>query len=152
MPVQFFLGSAETRQHIDLHVDSYTGVAVTASIAPSPPFINQPANLAVLVEQRSVDAQGIVNGTGVDGVTVQLLGTGYSLDTPAVTVTDANGIARWRVRCGTFGDPGLSVSVGDAGSYPITVPPCAGGATTLDTGSTTSTTLNRRTPTTRRGG
>ncbi|MBA3654848.1 MAG: hypothetical protein H0W70_11735 [Actinobacteria bacterium] len=154
-PEIFFLEARETKK-LDLRVDRYSGGSVTASIAPDPPVVGQPANLFVLVSARTVDLGGVVRGTPAAGVTVDLSGTGFQLESPNPTTTDSNGVAQWRVRCTTVGATSLSVTVTGT-SFPVTVPACADSSagpseppTTADATTTTSRPTRGSTSTTRR--
>jgi hypothetical protein len=151
-PEVFYLQSSENKT-LNLRVDRYTGIGATASIAPDPPLYGQPANLFVLVTQKSVDSSGVVRGAAVPSTAVELGGTGYSLETGNPQVTDANGVAQWRVRCQYATTQQLSVTFTNGASAPLQVAPCvdASGSTTPPS-STTSTTITRRTTTTSRRG
>lgn len=143
-PQIFYLQASETKT-VDLRLDRYAGLGVTASIAPNPPLIGQPANLFVLIAERRVDASGVVRSQPVSGAAADLAGNGYQLETGNPSMTDGNGIAEWRVRC-TSSSSALSVSV-STNSYPLELPPC------VDSGEpppTTSSTTRRPTSTTRR--
>lgn len=150
-PNILYIESSETKK-LDLRVDRYTGLSASASIAPNPPVFGQPANLFVLVTQKTVDNTGIVRGTAVPSTSVQLSGSGYTVDSPNPQVTDANGIAEWRVRCDFAAQQSLSVIFSNGGTSALQVPPCVdNNAGTVDTSATTtSSTSPRRTTTTRR--
>ncbi len=112
--------------------------------------MREPANLFVLVAQRTVDAGGVVRSTPIPGATVELVGNGFQLESANPTTTDGKGVAQWRVQCTTVGQPNLAVTVSGGTSLPLTLPAC------VDTGyvaPATSTTVNTvRTSTTRRRG
>ena len=146
-PSVFFLEADETRV-LDLRVNRHEGTAVTSDLAPIPPQVNVPASLVVLVSTKSVDNDGVVRATPVPGARVDLTGSGnWRLESPNPTVTDANGQARWQLRCRTPGQHSLSVMVNQEASFPLDIPECAEAPAT--TTSTTSTTF-RTTSTTRR--
>jgi hypothetical protein len=152
-PDVFFIQSSEAKS-VNLRVDRQTGIAVTSSIAPDPPYYGYPINLFVLVAQKSVDSRGVVQKAPVTGTPVDLSGYGAQLETGNPSITDGNGVAQWRYRCTTTGAPALSVSVSGV-SYPLTVPPCvdpnAPPPPPPSSGSTTtSSTTVRRTTSTRR--
>jgi hypothetical protein len=146
-PTTFFIGSSDTKDHIDLRMDAFTGIAALASIAPSPAVYGQPANMAVLLTQRSVDPQGVVLGVPQVGLTVAVFGSGYQLETSASAITDNGGVARWRLHCTNVGDSALSVAVAGGSTYPLTLPPCVSAAQASSTVPTTTTV--RRTTTSR---
>src|SRR5439155_16327710 len=122
-PEVFYLQSSENKV-LNLRVDSYTGAAVTASIAPDPPVVGNPANLFVLVSQRMVDAAGIVRSVPMVGVGVDLSGSGVQLESSNPATTDGNGVAEWRVRCMVAGASNLSVTTA-GGSFPLSLSPFA---------------------------
>lgn len=148
-PNILYIESSETKM-LDLHVDRYTGASASASIAPNPPAFGQPANLFVLVTQKTVDNTGIVRGTAVPAAQVQLSGSGYTVESPNPQTTDDNGIVEWRVRCDFAAQQSLSVIVNNGASSPLQVPPCVDASAPPDTSASTTSTTSRRTPTTRR--
>lgn len=157
-PEVFFLAGDE-KKRLDLGVTRYDGPAVTASIAPNPPFVGEPANLVVRLSIQSVDPQGIVRAVPAGPTSVNLVGSGaWSVESENPTFTDGVGDARWRVRCRSSGNQPLAVVVGDLQTLPLAgLPPC--GTVTVEpepppvstsSPSTTSTTFRRSTTTTRR--
>lgn len=149
-PVIFFLGGNEVRR-LDLTLDRYTGTGVAATIAPSPPPLDGPSNLAVQVRTSIVDGQGVVRTTPVPAVSVELVGGGgWSVESANPQTSDDGGVVRWRLVCSAPGASGLSVVVGGAQTYPVNVAPCAEpppppttapeGTTTTEPGATTTTT------------
>ena len=149
-PQIIFLEAKETRS-LTLKVATYQGVAVTSDIAPNPPEVNAPATLVALVAVRSVDPDGIVRANPVPGVRVELVGSGWRLDTQNITATDANGQARWQVRCRGEGRQPLSVVVNQDSTHALELPDCVPSTAPPSTASTTSTTAVRGpTSTTRR--
>ena len=147
-PQIFFLQASETKK-VELRVDRYAGASVAASIAPNPPVIDEPANLFVLIAARQVDDTGVVRATAITGAAVELSGSGYQLETSNPTVTDGNGVAEWRVRC-TNSSAALSITIGNGGSYPVELPPCAASGQPTETSEATTTTTRRGSATTRR--
>ena len=147
-PQIFFLQGSEQKK-LDLRVDRYAGLTVTASIAPNPPVIGEPTNLSVLIAEKQVDAGGVARAVPVVSAIVELAGTGYQLETGNPTSTDGNGVAEWRVRCT---DPlgTLSATVSDGASYPLGLPECVPSGTTPEPTTTSTTTRGRSTPSTRR--
>jgi hypothetical protein len=151
-PELFYLEASE-KKTLALRVDKQAGGAVSASIAPSPPVLNQPANLFVLVTQKSVDSGGVVRAVAVVGASVSLLGNGYQVETPNPTATDGNGVAQWRVRCTVYGETNLQVAGPGGASFPLKLPACVDSSTgaVTSTTETSRTTRTVRTTTTRRG-
>jgi hypothetical protein len=127
-PQIFYLGFDETRS-LPLVVARYNGPQASALLAPSPPVINEPAALSVVVTTASVDAQGIVRGTPLSGSSVQLLAgfAEWRMESPAVQVADAGGNVMWRLTCLVLGPRPLSVIMGSGTPVTLTVPPCDDG-------------------------
>ena len=158
-PEVFFL-SGDEKKRLDLGVTRYDGPAVTASIAPNPPYVGEPANLVVRLSIQSVDPMGIVRAVPAAPTSVNLVGSGaWSVESENPTFTDSVGDARWRVRCRASGPQSLAVVVGDFQTLPLTGLPACGAviaepepepAPTTSAPSTTSTTFRRSTTTTRR--
>ena len=147
-PQIFYLGFDETRS-LALVTARYNGPQATALVEPSPPVINEPVALSVVVTTATVDAQGIVRGTPLGGTPVQLLaGFGdWRVESPPAQVADAGGNAMWRLTCLAVGPRPLSVVIGSGTPATLTVPPCDDGtgaqqvaATPATTPRTTSTT------------
>jgi hypothetical protein len=147
-PQIFFLTATQT-YNVALQMQRFTGTQVTASIAPDPPIITEPANLAVQVTTASVDASGVVRGVGAPGHSVQLYGPGsWGIAGSPTAVTDSNGLATWEVTCQNLGTQVLDVLVDNGQSYPLNLPGCAPIPTTTTTSTTTTTVAVARTTTT----
>jgi hypothetical protein len=158
-PEVFFLGSTEERP-VDLQVTRYAGIAVSGSVAPNPPIVDQPTNLIVRVAQQSVEPDGVVRAVPIPLQLVELVGGGdWRVDSDNPTYTDDGGDGRWRVRCRSSGAQELGVLInGEVFSLTlpacqdaIVVPPDDGTGTSQPptTVRRTSTTTARRTTTTR---
>jgi hypothetical protein len=144
-PQVFFLNGNENKAGVNLQVTQYTGTNVTPAIAPNPPRVGDPTNLAVQVTTVVVDPSGIVRATPLVNVQVDLQGTGsWQLQSPATEFTDASGTAVWRLTCTSTGNQPLSASVNGNG-YPINLPPCQESVQTIPD----STPTTFFTPTTR---
>jgi len=147
-PTELFLSSTETRQ-VQLQVQAYGGVSVTASVAPDPPVVGQPANLVIELATTSVDSQtGVVRSTGVSGAQVELTGPStWALESPNPTITDASGMASWELYCEAAGSAPLAVQVTGGSAYQLSQPTsCVEAASTTTTSTTrpsTSSTLGR---------
>jgi len=146
-PVVFYLNGNEQKTGVNLQVNHYTGTNVTAAVAPNPPVVGDPTNLAVQVTAVVVDAGGVVRATPQVGVEVDLQGAGGAWQTqaPIAATTDVNGEAFWRVTCTATGSQPLAAAVGGT-SYPLNLPPCQ---LASDVTNSTSTTSFSRSTTTR---
>jgi hypothetical protein len=153
-PVIFFLNGNENKGGVNLQVSQYTGTNVTPAIAPNPPIVGDPANLAVQVTSVVVDPSGTVRATPMVGVQVDLQGSGsWALESSATEFTDSSGSAIWRLSCNSAGNQPLSVAVNAVG-YPLNLPACQESVDTTPsapppTFTPTPTTARSRTTTTR---
>jgi len=150
-PVVFFLGATEDKT-LDLPLALYTGVAVSASVAPDPPFVDEPTNIVVRVAQQSVDATGVVRGAPITNLLVELVGSGdWRVESENPAYTDGAGDVRWQVRCRSSGEQPLAALV-DVQAYPLEVPQCQHAQVQPppdgSDGTVTPTTTVRRTTTT----
>ena len=159
-PEVFFLEGAQTKT-LDLTVNRFQGVSVSAAIAPSPPIIDEPASLVVQVNERAVDDAGIVRGRPVSGAKAELVGSGdWRVLTANPATTDGAGRVRWQVLCRRAGTQPMSVVVADAQSFPLQLPACTVAPPPLADGEPveppddepTSTTTRDSTTTTARSG
>lgn len=151
-----FLADGEEHS-FDLVVESHGGLVVRAAAAPTPPLLDQPVNVVVLVARRVVDGDGVVRTSPISGLQVELVGLGRwvarsddgggsttstttfpggttSTSRPfdASTRTDGSGRVRYELECRTSGSPGLAirVPVTDAADPPGAAPDGAGESTT----------------------
>jgi hypothetical protein len=141
-PQIFFLAAADNKS-LTLQLTQYAGTNVVAAVAPNPPLLNQPANLAVQVVTQTVDNQGVVRGQAVPSAPIQLTSDfNWAVTSSNPTVTDSNGQATWSLECGALGVPSMSVMVNNTTTYPLTLPACVTvpETTTTSSSSTTSTT------------
>jgi hypothetical protein len=124
-PSVFFLGGTESKQ-LAITLQRYTGLVAAASIAPSPPLVDELANLVVRVATQTVDATGVVRAAGAPGAQVQLVGSGQwrveSANNPAIT--DEGGNVQWQVRCRSAGTQPLAVLVNNTDTLSLELPPC----------------------------
>jgi hypothetical protein len=134
----FFLGYTEQRQ-VDLKVKSAVDIVVTSSMAPNPPFIGSPVELAVLVLSQTVDEEGVVHRSPVGGaaVTLEIQGK-WALVGEATQATDSNGRTAWQMNCTEVGPQAINAFVG-ARQWPLNVPPCHDPQETTTTTTTTTT-------------
>ena len=156
-----FVGFQETAP-VEQKVTPHLGTFAVPAIAPSPPVVGQPASLAVQVTSRSVDPEGVVRGTPLVGVAVELAGGTWSVSLPAASLTDAAGQARWEVVCRLAGVQPLRLVVNRVEPFEIALPACAeppapppppapgASTTTTTTRAAVTTTTRPATPTTTR--
>jgi hypothetical protein len=149
----FFLGAAEQKT-LDLKVKAVPDLDVTSKMAPDPPLVGWPAELAVLVVSQTVDPEGKVVRTPLGATDVTLaLASSWSLGGAAATQpTEADGTARWTMYCGDEGVHAAKLVVAGR-EFPITLPSCLSPAstttaTTTTTGPSTSSTKPRAKATT----
>ena len=147
----FFLGYTEQRQ-LDLKVKAAVDYVVTSNLAPNPPFIGNPVELAVAVMTQAVDENGVVHRTPVAGAAVTLNVTGkWSLVGDPTQATEDNGRAAWQLTCTETGPQPITAIVAGK-EWPLNVPPChhpdettTTTATTLPPGASTSSTTKPKT-------
>jgi carboxypeptidase family protein len=134
----FFLGATEQKT-LELKVKAVPDLEVTSKMAPDPPLVGWPAELAVLVVSQTVDPEGKVLRTPLGATEVTLTtGSSWSLGGAAATKpTDTDGTARWTMSCGDEGVHPASLTV-TAREFPLTLPSCLSPAST--TTATTTTT------------
>jgi hypothetical protein len=133
----FFLGATEQKV-VDLKVKAVPDLDVTSKMAPDPPLVGWPAELAVLVVSQTVDPEGKVLRDPLGGTEVTLTpGSSWSIEGAAVRLTDPDGTTRWTMSCGDEGVHPASVTVLGR-EFPITLPSCLSPAST--TTATTTTT------------
>jgi hypothetical protein len=146
-PQVFFLNGNEKKININLQVAHFTGTNVSSVIAPNPPRVGQPANLAVQVTAVVVDPAGIVRATPQSNVQVDLQGGGgWQTQTSGTAFTDSGGTAFWRLTCEASGNQPLTASVNGTG-YPLNLPACIESTDTIPP--STPTTFARNSTTTR---
>jgi hypothetical protein len=151
-PQVLFLADSGT-QTLNLTVDHYTGISVAASVAPNPPIIGEPANIAVEVSGATVSSDGVVRSQGQPNVEVNLFGEGqWQVAGGTTELTSSSGLASWQATCESLGQQSLSVLVNGTQAFPLSLPSCYPVPTTTTSTSTTSTTLGRGETTTTRPG
>lgn len=113
-PVIRFLEDRQEHR-LDLTVEDHGGVDVRASVAPNPPTIGFPLQLAVRVGIRTVDGDGILRTEPVSGVRVELAGLGVweppDGSSGLSATTDGEGIVSYLLECRAGGSPGLFVRI-----------------------------------------
>jgi hypothetical protein len=122
-PSFVFVGYNENAP-VEQKVERFLGTHAVPAIAPSPPVVGQPANLAIQVTSRNVDAEGVVRGNPVVGVPVEVASTGWSVVPPAATLTDAASQGRWTVVCRQPGVQPLRLVVNGVEPFEVALPAC----------------------------
>jgi hypothetical protein len=126
---------------LTLQLTQYNGTNLTAAVAPNPPLLSQPLNLAVQLTSQTVDSQGVVRVQGVPSAQIQLSSDGtWVLDTSNPASTDGNGQATWTLTCAAAGQPSMSVTVNNINNYPLNLPACVNVPETTTSSSSTTTT------------
>lgn len=121
-PQVFFVEATEARQ-VSLVVSRFGDTSSASAVAPDPPIVDQPTNLAFRVFRRVVDAGGTVRSAPLAGLPAELVGGQWSIVSPNPVVTNASGGAEWSLVCLAIGPQPLTVRVGEL-ELPLTVPPC----------------------------
>jgi hypothetical protein len=108
----FYLQYAEDRP-LDLAVGEFGEPSIAVALAPSPPRLDEPLNVAVRVTGRFVDANGFVRVQPLVGglVDVTVTGPWSRSSTPGTSVTDADGRVDLQFTCTGLGAAQLQVSV-----------------------------------------
>jgi hypothetical protein len=134
----FFLGYTEQRT-VDLKVKAATDIVVTSSMAPNPPFVGTPVELAVLVLSQTVDEEGVVRRQPVGGAAVTLDIRGkWSLVGDPTQATEYNGRTAWQLTCDEVGSQVINAFVAGR-EWPLNVPACHDPLETTTTTTTTTT-------------
>ena len=121
----FFLAAKEVKR-LELALVQYGSSGAVATVDPSPPKVDQPATLTVKLGTGVVDPEGRVTTTPRGGIPVTLAVTpGLALESPPQQVSDAAGVAAWRLRCTAPGTFPVTLNIGTVAT-PVAVPPCAG--------------------------
>jgi hypothetical protein len=139
-PQVFFVASTDNKS-LTLQLTQYAGTHVTAAVAPNPPLLNQPLNLAVQLTTEAVDSQGVVRAQGVPSALIQLSADfNWTVNSSNPTSTDGNGEATWSLVCNGLGGSSMTVLVNNTNSYPLNLPACVNVPETTTSSSSTSTT------------
>ena len=143
---QILLVGRSDNANVALNLMAYSGVSVSATVAPNPPQVGVPTTLVVQATQQVVGSDGVVRTGPFSGAPLTLSAAGAVVfvgTNPAPT--DATGKLTLIMGCATPGPVGLSGTFDGVTSIPIAVPDCTPAAVTPST--VTSPTV---TPTTQR--
>lgn len=131
--VSLFLAEA-AQMEVNLKVKRVPDVVLTARMAPDPPLVGWPAELAVYVVTQTVDAEGRVDRQPAAGTEVSLTDAGawriQSGSNPAMTEED--GTFRWTLACNSEGKQTLT-AVAFGREFPLALPSCLSPASTTTT-------------------
>lgn len=140
---------ADEERNVDLSVEAFAEPVIAVAVAPNPPLLDQPLNLAVRVTGRLVDAEGFVRTQALAGGIVQAVTTTGTWSTPSPTTatTDAEGQARFSARCLRTGVEQVQVTVRVPAAVPgtppftatLAMPECLDPSTFTTTTTTTTT-------------
>lgn len=113
-PEIFFLRDGDERE-LTLRTEQLDETVVRASTRPSAPFVGEGVNIAVLVADRVVDADGVARTQPLPGVPVALSVSGLSaVDPGVVRGTDGSGVAVFEFSCEKVGTVTATARVGAA--------------------------------------
>ncbi|MDQ3569387.1 MAG: carboxypeptidase-like regulatory domain-containing protein [Actinomycetota bacterium] len=122
-PQVLFVEAAQVPQ-VNLVVSRFNDLSAAAAVAPDPPTVNRPANLAFRASQRMVVEGGLVRTVPSAVVWAHLAATGqWAVLSPTPVLTDASGLAEWSVVCLIPGAHSLTITLGEA-QLPLALPPC----------------------------
>jgi hypothetical protein len=124
-PQILFLAATDA-QTVDLTLAQFTGFTLQSSVAPSPPIIGRPVDIAIEVSAPTVGIDGVVRSAAQPGLAVELVPIGnWTLAGANTATTSASGTAGWVATCGSVGDQPLSVLVNVTESLPLSLPACS---------------------------
>ena len=139
-PQLVFIEAPESKP-VFLQVERFRGMAADAALAPSPPQVDEEANLKIRVSVKQVDANGVVRATPQPGVEVELSGVGeWSVRSSRSETTDGSGSVVFEVVCREAGAQPLSAVLDETEIVPLDLPACVDESATTTSSSTTSTT------------
>lgn len=142
-PQIFFLAGTDSHS-MTIQLTAFAGPDVAAAIAPSPPSVDQPANLVVQVTSPTVGPDGVVRGLPQVGASVTLTdGALWQVYNANPLTTGPDGTVLFQVGCQADGDIPLSVSVAGGSPVALQLPDCVGPPPTTTTTPPPSTTTTR---------
>jgi hypothetical protein len=118
-----FLEAAQSTS-LPLALQRYTGVAVRWAVAPDPPPIATPTDLAFAITRTSVDANGVVRSAPIPNLPAQLFGPKWLIGGKNPQFTDADGHVSWTVACSEAGPQGMFISLFTGDIRPVTLAAC----------------------------
>ena len=122
-PLMLFLREGEVRA-LTVPLVRHGGITLSPAVAPDPPPLVGPANVAVRFATMVVVDGGELRLVPQPNLEVSLsVAGGFVLQSPAAVVTDAGGTARWQVYCLERGGT-LTVNIGPTDIRPLALPTC----------------------------
>jgi hypothetical protein len=112
------------RTGVTLRLEAFGRTTIDAAIAPNPPVVGEPANLAVRVRSREVDDQGIVRDLPASGLVVTLTGSGSWKASSSTEATGSDGIAEFELVCRASGSHPLTARLDDGTTQALELPGC----------------------------
>jgi hypothetical protein len=109
-----------------LKLERFGQSAIDVAVAPNPPVVDEPVNLAVRVRSRKVDTNGVVRDVPAAGVVVTLSGAG-SWTGDDTAVAGADGVALFELVCTKKGSQPLTATLDDGTSRSLDLPACVSG-------------------------
>jgi hypothetical protein len=140
---QIVLLGAGATMSVPLSLMAYSGESATASVAPSPPQVGVVSTLTINIVGETVGADGVVRAAPQPGATVTVLAAGnVVLAGTNPGTSDRSGQVSLALGCSSVGPVGLSVTIDNSTTIPVTVPDCyvpVAPVTTVPAATTTST-------------
>ncbi len=123
---QVLLLGAKDNQTLNLTLMPYNGLNLTAAISPSPPLVGQVTALVVQATQQTVGGDGVVRASPLPGASVFVFAAGnVVLAGTNPGTTDAGGRMSLSLGCSSIGPVGLSGTINQLTTFPLTLPDCA---------------------------
>jgi hypothetical protein len=113
---------------VDLTMERHDGLTVQGALNEAQPHVGQQVPFRALVTQETVDDNGVVQGVGAPGITVQLAANdGVKVIGSGTATTGPDGFAPFTVACLTTGDHSVVV-VSLSQSPTVALPTCLDGS------------------------
>ena len=139
-PQTLFLAAGQP-ESVTLQLTAYSGPQVQAAINPSPPVINEPANMVLEITNPVVDANGILTSAPVANTPVTLVnGPGWLVQNGNPQTTDVHGQVQFQLQCNTLGSDPLGAQVSTGQPISLQLPPCSAPPPPPTTTTTSTTT------------
>ena len=124
-PQTLFLAAGEPVS-VTLQLTAYTGPQLQAAISPSPPIIDEPANMVLQVTNPVVDANGILTSAPVPNTSITLVnGPGWQVQNGNPLTTDSSGRVQFQMQCTQLGPDPLGAQLGTNQPISLALPPCS---------------------------